>query len=106
MKPKSHQRPSGLKKTFWEVEFFFQAGKNTAKIRGEFLGCYKKSNFTVYPFERRRKRVDVWTFLLDYVRVGHRKLGDQKVSPSGHKIPTGLPEGGVSTSKSTNFTSE
>ena len=41
-----------------------------------------------------------------FERVGHRKMGDQKASPSGHKIPTGLPEGGVSTSKSRNFTSE
>ena len=60
---------------------------------------WKKANFTVYPFDRRRKRVDLWNFLFDYVRVGHRKMADQKASPCGQKIPTGSPEGGVSTSK-------
>ena len=30
----------------------------------------KKSNFTVYPFDRRPKRVRLWTILLDYVREG------------------------------------
>ena len=48
----------------------------------------------------------LWTVLLDYVRVGHRKMGDQKSIPFGHKIPSGLPEGRVSTSKSRNLTSE
>ena len=59
----------------------------------------KKANFTVYPFDLHRKRVDLWNLLFDYVRVGHRKMGDQKSSPCGHKFPTGSPEWGVSTSK-------
>ena len=50
--------------------------------------------FTVYPFDRSRKRVDLWNFFLGYVRVGHRKIGDQKDIPFGHKIPTGSPERG------------
>ena len=33
----------------------------------------------------------MWTFLHGYVTVGHRKMGDQKASPCGHKIPTGSP---------------
>ena len=35
-----------------------------------------------------------WTFLRGYVRVGHRKMGDKKASPCGHKILTGSPERG------------
>ena len=45
-------------------------------------------------------------FLVDFVMVGHRNMGDQKASTRGQKIPTGSPEGGVSTSKSRNLTSE
>ena len=50
----------------------------------------KLSNFTVHPLDRHRKRVDMWTFLLGYVRVGHRKMGDQKASPCGHKNSQGF----------------
>ena len=46
------------------------------------------------------------TFLLDYVRVGHRKMGDQMDSLCGHKIPMGSPEEVILTSKSRNMTSE
>ena len=40
-KPKSDQRPTGLKKTFLKIEKVFQVWENITKIRDEFLGCYK-----------------------------------------------------------------
>ena len=39
-----------------------------------------KIKLPIYPFDRSRKGVDQWTFLLGCVRVGHRNMGNQKYS--------------------------
>ena len=42
----------------------------------------KKSNLSIYPFDRRREGVDTWTFLLGCVRLVHRTMGNQHFMPS------------------------
>ena len=41
----------------------------------------------------------MWTFLLGYVRVGHRKMEDQKLALVVTRFPLVRPKGGVSTFK-------
>ena len=41
---------------------------------------WKKVKLPAYPFEGRRKGVNQWTIFLDYVRVGHRNMENEKYS--------------------------
>ena len=51
--------------------------RSVPPLRRNHTPAGKKSNLSIYPFDRRREGVDACTFLLGCVRLVHRTMGNQ-----------------------------
>ena len=66
--------------------------RSGAPLRRNPTPAGKKSNLSVYPFDRRREGVDTWTFLLGCVRLGHRKTQNQDPPQPLQRFPPFRPK--------------